>query len=334
LTESSSIPGSATPSAKRPAGFVRTVLGDLPASAALGVCDAHEHVAMHGDWLVANFPEFELADLDRTLVDLRGFRAARGGWIVDAMPTGAGRDAALLLQAATQSSVPVVCSTGIHQSRYYPPHHPLLSLGRDQLVELFIREISVGVDDGAGPLEVRAGVIKLASDGERLTNGEKDRGIAAALAHRQTRCPILVRTDGGREAYEQVAVLVGNGATPGHVMLAHCDKNPAASYHRELLQAGVCLVYDQHFRQVNRGERCVALDMLVALAGEFPRQLLVGMSMGRQSYWRGYGGRPGLAWLLTDLLPMLRRSNVTDQQIAAIAVDNAVRAFAFRIAKS
>ena len=83
-----------------PKGFVRTLLGDLPTDGSLGVCDAHEHVIMHGDWLDGHFSEFVLADLDQTLQDMCGFRAAGGGWIVDSMPTGAGRDAALLAQAA------------------------------------------------------------------------------------------------------------------------------------------------------------------------------------------------------------------------------------------
>jgi 5-phospho-D-xylono-1,4-lactonase len=311
--------------------FVRTVTGDLPATSALGICDAHEHVSMHNDWLAANFPEFVLDDLDRTLVDLRGFRAARGGWIVDSMPTGAGRDAACLLDASKKSGVPIVCPTGVHLPKYYPPEHPLLALNRDGLAELLIGEISQGVDDGAGRLAIRAGVIKVASEGDRLSSAERERLVAAAIAQKHTGCPILTHTAGGREAYEQVAILVGNGATPSQVVLSHCDKNPDVKYHRELLSSGVCLEYDQHFRQHGRNERCVAVDLMRDLASEFPQQLLIGMDMGRRAYWRGYGGRPGLAWLLTDLLPMLRRSGLTDRQIAQISVENAVGAFAFRV---
>jgi 5-phospho-D-xylono-1,4-lactonase len=305
-------------------------LGDLPASATLGVCDANEHVAMHGDWLAEKFPESVLADLDRTLVDLRGFRAARGGWIVDSTPTGASRDAALLQRVATQSQVPIVCPTGVHQSRFYPPHHPLLSMDGDRLVELFVSEITSAVDDGAGPLSVRAGVIVVASDAARMTSREKQRCIAAAHAHQQTGCPILAQTAGGREAYEQVAVLLGNGATPSQVVLAHCDANNDAKYHRELLAAGVCMAYDRHYRQLSQTMECVALDMIAALANEFPRQLLLGMDMTRQKYWRGYGGRPGLAWLMTDFLPMLRRSGISERHLADFSSENAVRAFAFR----
>lgn len=321
---------SSHPSAQHTASFIRTVLSDYPATGALGVCDAHEHVAMGGPWLAENFPEFLLDDLDRVLVDLRAYRAAGGGWIVDSMPTGAGRDAALLAAAAERSGVPIVCPTGVHQSRYYSAGHPLLSMPDDKLAEMFVQEITSGVDDGAGKLAFRAGVIKVASDGERLTKAEHDRFKAASLAQKATGCPILTHTSGKRDAYEQLACLLAHGANPGQVVLSHCDKNPDAQYHRELLRAGVVLEYDQHFRQLSRGEHCAAAQLIVEHYEEFPNQMLVGMDMARQKYRKGYGGSPGLAWLVTDFLPRLRRSGLTAQQVERVSVTNALQAFAFR----
>lgn len=323
-------PGQKTVNMPAEQSFIRTVLGDLPATAKLGICDAHEHVAMGGTWLAENFPEFMLDDAERVLVDLRAYRAAGGGWIVDSMPTGAGRDAALLAQVAEQSSVPVVCPTGVHQSRYYRSDDPILSKSRDVLTELFIREIEIGIDDGAGQLAIRAGVIKVASDGERLTKVEHERFAAAAIAQQATGCPILTHTSAGRDAYEQVACLLAHGANLTQVILSHCDKNPDAKFHRELLGTGALLEYDQHFRQLARGERCVAADLIVELIGDFPHQLLVGMDLARQKYRKGYGGTPGLAWLVTDFLPRLRRCGLSPQQVEQLAVTNALRAFSFR----
>ncbi|MGD9637009.1 MAG: phosphotriesterase [Pirellulales bacterium] len=310
--------------------FVRTVLGDLPARTALGVCDAHEHVAMGGEWLSANFPEFMLDDAEHVLVDLRAYRAAGGGWIVDSMPTGAGRDAVLLAQVSEKSGVPIVCPTGVHQSRYFPPDASILTKSRDALANLFIREIEVGIDDGTGQLPIRAGVIKVASEGERLTKAERERFAAAAISQQATHCPILTHTSAGRDAYEQVACLMAHGANLSQVVLSHCDKNPDAKFHRELLSSGVVLEYDQHFRQLARGERCVAADLIVELVADFPNQLLVGMDLARQKYRKGYGGTPGLAWLVTDFLPRLRRCGLTPQQVEQIAVTNALGAFAFQ----
>jgi predicted metal-dependent phosphotriesterase family hydrolase len=314
---------------KRDRPFIRTLLGDLPADVALGTCDAHEHVAMLGPRLSAHFPEFILEDAERLLVDLREFHNAGGGWIVDSMPTRAGRDARLLAELSRTSCTPIVCPTGVHQAKYYLPDDPILALDRDRLSRLFIREIVECLDDGDGPLELRAGVIKVASGGDTLTRIERERFAAAAIAQRETGCPILTHTAGGHDAFEQVVCLRKHGANLAHVVLSHCDKTVDAAYHRELLQSGVCLEYDQHFRQLARGERCATVDLLASLVKDFPHQLLVGMDMARQRYRTGYGGTPGMGWLVTGLRPRLRDAGLTDEQLARIFVENPLNAFAF-----
>ena len=203
-------------------------------------------------------------------------------------------------------------------------------MNRDQLCALFVDEISRGIDDGAGRLEYRAGVIKVASSADHLTPRQVERFAAAAMAQQQTGCPILTHTRGGRDAHEQVILLHASGARLSHVVLSHCDRNPDVSYQRDLLQTGVCLEYDQHFRQLRRGERCVTADLIVALCEEFSNQLLVGMDLARQRYWNGYDGTPGLAWLITGLLPMLREAGLTERQLHQISAENAAQAFAFR----
>lgn len=312
--------------------FIRTLLGDLPAEAALGLCDAHEHVVIRGPWMSAHFPEFILDDAERLLVDLREFHDAGGGWIVDSMPTRAGRDARLLAELSRASGTPIVCPTGVHQAKYYPPDDPILALDRDRLSRLFIREILDGLDDGDGPLELRAGVIKVASGGDTPTSIERERFAAAAIAQRETGCPILTHTAGGHDAFEQIACLRKHGANLAHVVLSHCDKTVDAAYHRELLQSGVCLEYDQHFRQLARGERCAAVDLLASLVEDFPHQLMVGMDMARRRYRTGYGGTPGMGWLVTGLRPRLRDAGLTDEQLARVFVENPVNAFAFSAA--
>jgi phosphotriesterase-related protein len=309
---------------------LRTVLGDVPAVRSLGACDAHEHVVLGGAWIASRYPEFVHTDLDRVLVDLQAFRAAGGGWIVDSMPTGSGRDAALLADAARRSGLPIVCPTGVHQSQYYPPDHPLPTLACEPLADLFEREIVEALDDGAGPLPLRAGVIKVASDGDVLADHDRERFLAAAAAHQRTGCPILTHTNGVRDALGQVELLLAGGAAPESVVLSHCDRNDDLAFHRELLQTGVCLEYDQHFRHLRQGRADVTRDLIVALAEEFPDQLLLGMDLARSGYWAGYGGAPGLAWLLVDLRPRLLAAGLAPALVDRLFIDNPLAAFALR----
>ena len=70
-------------------------------------------------------------------MDLREFRDAGGGWVIDTMPTGAGRRARKLAAASQQSGVHIVCPTGLHLPLYYPPDHPMLSMDQEELAEVF-----------------------------------------------------------------------------------------------------------------------------------------------------------------------------------------------------
>lgn len=197
----------------------------------------------------------------------------------------------------------------------------MLAMRRDALAAVFIHEIECGVNDGQGDLPHRAGVIKIASNGEGL--------IAAAQAHHVTGCPIITHVESPDDAMHQAELFATQGVDLSRVTLSHCDGNPDIGFHRALLQTGVCLEYDQHFRQLRRGDTSASIALLAALAPEFPAQLTVGMDAARATYWRSYGGEPGLAWLVTELPRLLRDAGLDDTLIARLYLDNPAGAFSF-----
>ena len=306
--------------------IIRTVEGDLPADN-LGVCSAHEHVIIDNFFIEECYPEFWLSDTDAAGVDMKAFRDAGGGWVVDTMPTGAGRNAAKLKEVAQASGVAIVCPTGVHLAKYYPPDHPILKMDRRALTELFIREVSVGVDDGDGISEIRAGVIKIAGGEGRLNAFQKEVFVAAAQAQSRTGCPIITHCEQGTAGMEQIAILESNGADLSHVVLSHCDRITDTAYHRDLLATGVRLEYDQHFRQILRSEPCTTISLINQLAPIFPGQILIGMDIARRSNWKGYGGGPGLAWLATELPTLLRNAGLDNTLTQRILIDNSKRTF-------
>lgn len=311
-------------------GFVRTILGDLPADPArLGRCDAHEHVALAGDFIARAFPDLLLDDARRACEEIEAFRDAGGGWIVDSMPTGPGRAPAMLAEVARATGVPIVMPTGRHLAMYHEPNDPLLAMNRDALVELFVREIEVGVGGG-----FRCGVIKVAGGSGGLDDREREAFAAAAEAQRRTGCPILTHTEGDRGAIEQVRVLADHGADLGRVVLSHMDKCDDVSLHRELLESGVRLEYDQHFRALLRGKPCVSVDLIARLLPEFPDGVVVGMDAAKPAYWRSHGGGPGLAWLVRELPALLRSAGVSEDLIDRLYIRNPAAAFSFAAANT
>lgn len=313
--------------------FIRTVLGDIDPSA-LGVCYAHEHIVIDRGYVTQTNPDFLLDSVEKACEDLAAFHRAGGRAVVDTMPCGCGRNVRKLAEVSRRAGVHVVCPTGVHLEKYYPQGHWSERLDAEQLADLFAAEIEEGVDalDCGGPYRERtphrAGLIKVAGGPDRITDRERRLFAAAALAHRRTGAPILTHTEGGTAGLEQAALLRDAGADPRHVVLSHVDRKPDPAYHRAMLAAGVNLEYDSAFRW-KPGEGNPTLDLVVKLLPEFPDQILLGMDAARRGYWRAYGGKPGLDFLLTDFSRRMREAGIAEDMLQRIFVKNPARAFQF-----
>ena len=312
--------------------FVRTVLGDI-APAELGVCYAHEHVIIDSSFTTQATPDFLLDDVDRATTELQGFYASGGRAMVDSMPCDAGRNVVKLAVISRAAGVHLVAPTGLHLAKYYDAGHWGNFYSVEQLAGLFIADIGQGIDrhDYNGPLvertEHRAGLIKIAT-GSEFTAREEMIFAAAAEAHRRTGAPILTHTEQGTLGLEQVSRLRELGVDLSHVCLSHLDRRPDLGYHREILASGVRVEYDSAFRwRAEQGNP--TRDLVVALLPEFPGQIMLGMDAARRSYWRSYGGQPGLSFLLREFSAQLRAAGMTVAQWQDIFVRTPAETYAF-----
>jgi len=313
--------------------FIRTVLGDIDPKR-LGQCGAHEHVVIDESFPTLVDEEFLLSDVERICEELDRFREAGGRAMVDSMPCDAGRDVLKLAEVSKRSGVHIIASTGLHLAGYYPPGHWGAVLKAEQLAELFIADIEEGIDelDYGCPVVKRsahkAGVIKVASGKDRLSEREKKIFRAAAIAAKETGAPILTHTEQGTAALEQVEILRGTGLDLRHVVLSHTDRLPDESYHREILSTGVRLEYDSGFRWP-QGSENRTVSLLTRLLPEYPEQLLVGMDAAKHKYWRSFGGSPGLQFLVSELPELLKNAGVSEELIRGLLVNNPSVAYSF-----
>jgi 5-phospho-D-xylono-1,4-lactonase len=314
--------------------FLRTVTGDVD-TADVGICYAHEHIIIDPSFTTFRYPDFLLDSVDLACVDVLEFRAAGGKTLVDSMPCGGGRNAVKLAAIANRTGTLIVCPTGLHLQKYYPPGHWGEHLSAEEIADLFIAEIEEGIDgrDYNGPsilrTEHRAGVIKVATSGELPTDHERKIIEAAVIAHRSTGAPILTHTEQGAGALQQVQMFRDLGANLSHIVLSHTDRKPDPVYHREILSSGVMLEYDSAFRWL-AGEENPTLTMVVAtVSAGFAGQIVLGMDAARRKYWRSYGGGPGLRFLLQEFVPRLREVGLSQDDIDAIFVRNPASCYAF-----
>ncbi len=313
--------------------FVRTVLGDIrPAD--LGRCYAHEHLIIDRSYTTQFFPDIHLPSVENAVLELEAFRKAGGGAMVDCMPCDAGRNVVKLAEISRRSGVHVVAPTGLHRTVFYPQGHWRFRATVEEMTEIFVAEIEAGIDanDCAGPAlrrtPHRAGVIKLGSDGGELDDAERAAFEAGAAAHRRTGCPVITHCEPARGP-EQVAFLASRAVDPGHLVLSHTDRHPDPAYHRALLRTGAFVEYDRAFRaKLDDGNP--TLRLFVEMAREFPDQVMLGTDGARPSYWRSYGGAPGLDYLLLEFSERARRLGATQDLLDGAFLRNPARAYAFR----
>jgi 5-phospho-D-xylono-1,4-lactonase len=112
------------------------------------------------------------------------------------------------------------------------------------------------------------------------------------------------------------------------VVLSHTDKFRDLGYHRDLLQSGVNVEYDQALRQEPDEPRGTAWLLAEALAAGHGAQLLLGTDGARRSLWRSLGGSPGLDWLLTGFAGVLDRWGIDAVTRSRLLVDNPARVLA------
>jgi 5-phospho-D-xylono-1,4-lactonase len=319
--------------------FLRTVLGDIGAAQA-GICYAHEHLIIDPSFTTHMYPEFLLDSVERASVDVADFYAAGGRTLVDSMPCGGGRNALKLAEISRRTRANIVCPTGLHLTKYYAPGHWGERLTVDQLAKLFVADIEQGIDaaDYNGPEISRtphkAGVIKVAT-GQKVPSAHERKIIeAAAIAHHVTGAPILTHTEQGAGALEQVQLFHEFRVPLAHVVISHTDRAPDPAYHREILSTGVLLEYDSAFRwPADAGNPTLDLVVGMVQAG-FGAQIVLGMDAARRKYWKGYGGGPGLAFLLRDFVPRLERAGLSSADVEKIFVRNPASCYSFAAPKN
>jgi phosphotriesterase-related protein len=311
---------------------IRTVLGDVPA-ADLGRCDYHEHLFQISPLL----PGDELDDEAASGAEAAALRAAGIGAMVEATPTGLGRDPAGVARISAATGLHVVHTTGGHRSEHYSGHW-LIDCTEAELARRFTTDVRDGLpavdarDRGAaatGPAgaPVRAGLVKAGAGYWRIDGFERRVLAAAAATAVSTGVAVMVHLEHGSAAHEVLAALAADGLPAHRVVLAHADRNLDPGLHAELAAAGAYLGYDGMARHRDAPDSAI-LDCLERVAADGGAdRLLLGGDVARRTRYRAYGGLPGLDYLPTRFLPRVR-DRLGEELLHRLLVTNPARLLA------
>jgi phosphotriesterase-related protein len=303
-----------------------TVRGEIDPGE-LGVTYAHEHLfggppAWSED---SRDADLRLDSFEAAVHELGLFRLAGGQTIVEMSTPDYGRRPDLLYELSARAGVHIIMATGLHKHAY---SHPLTArTGVQELAEGFARDVQFGVE-GVEGVRVRAGVIKAATSLNTITPGEEKVLRAAARAHLVTGAPISTHTQAGTMGFEQIAILREEGVDPSRIAIGHVDRRLDYGYHREMLQSGVYLIYDQIGKEKYAPDR-ERIAMLIRLVSEgYGHRLMLAGDFGRASYWTSHGGGPGFTYIMWRFVPWLISEGLPASAARDLLVHNPARFFA------
>jgi phosphotriesterase-related protein len=299
----------------------------------LGTTLVHEHVFVRHPELDLNLPHPEWDEslaVERAVSGLTELYALGVRTVVDLTVLGLGRDVATVREVAERVPVNLVASTGYYTSNvlpgYFHTHGPgRLVDGPDPLVELFVTDIEQGI---AGT-PVRAGMLKVVTDREGITEDVARVMTAAAVAHQQTGVPITTHSSPAtRNGLDQQAFFRKHDVALERLVIGHSGDSEDLDYLRELMDNGSTIGMDRFgMEHVLPDERRVQTVLELLRLGYADRMVLshdaAFFSRVTPPSWRA---QLAPHWHMENLsrriLPMLQQGGATETDLHQMMVLN------------
>ena len=296
-------------------------LGDL------GRVDVHEHLIIEGSSIERMYPEFIHGDAELISYEVKSWKRAGGGVLVDSSPIGAGRSPRKLERVSRLSGVPIIISTGFHKSTYYSCDHWVYERTVDQIHKIILKECSLGVlvsDNLPARSErstMRAGMVKAGIDSMGLTPFLKKILKAAYPIIKNLNIPLMIHTEKDAPYMKLADWLESNNFPSEKIVFCHMDKSPEFDLHRELTYRGYFIEYDSMVRKSPTIDKLVKL-IIGLFENNLGNKLLFAGDLARKSYWKCYGGNPGLTYLISGLNSKLIEVGISKKEIDQIWMNN------------
>ncbi|MEB1806796.1 MAG: phosphotriesterase-related protein [Bacillaceae bacterium] len=319
---------------------VNTVLGPV-AVEDLGKTLMHEHFFFGYPGFYGNslYPVDKDEILRASIETASKVKAHGVKTIVDATPNDTGRDPELLKLIAEKTGLNIICSTGYYYEGEGAPAYfkfkQALGTAEEEIYEMYMRELTEGIGDTG----IKAGVIKLGSGKDRITDYERMFFKVAAKVQKETGVTIITHTQEGTMGPEQAELLVSEGADPKRILIGHMDGNTDLRYHIRTLEHGVYVGFDRFGIQgfVGAPMDSDRIGVLLGLIGAgYAEQLM--MSHDKVNVWLGKSpefpadlGSLVTNWHMThifeNIIPVLKERGVSEDQINTILVQNPKQIF-------
>jgi phosphotriesterase-related protein len=306
-----------------------------------GTTLVHEHLLIgYPGWQMdALAPRFRRADalsrgVDR-MQELRGFGVAT---FLDPCPMDLGRDVEFMAEVADRSGMRIICTTGAYKQNEGLTY-TFGALPVEEIEAIYIKELTEGIGDSG----IRAGLVKVATGAQAISDYEKKLLVAGGRAAAAVGCPVLTHTDHASLGLEQIAILTEQGVPAHRILVGHSDGRSDHAYHRSLADRGAYVGFDRFGIEVFISDEKRIESVCQMVDGGYARSICLSHDATCAS-WLGrpvFSGRVVMTsealaaampnWEVTHLfkriVPRLRERGLTEADLQTIFVDNPRRYF-------
>jgi phosphotriesterase-related protein len=322
---------------------VETVTGPIEAGE-LGTTLIHEHLLARDEGIHAQWPHLPTGGLDPEPVEVppeRVFEIAVGcargvldrgvRTICDPSCMFLGRDIGFMRRVAEETDVQVVPCTGIYTYDHLPTG--LLTRDADAIADLFVHDIETGIQG----TEIKAAFIKCAADEPGVNENVEKIHRAAARASMRTGAPIMAHSrPASNTAPRQIEIFEEEGVELGRVQIAHTGDSDDLDYIEGLLEKGVFIGMDRFGLEIFLPYEQRITTVLALLERGYADRMFLSADYCATLDWYPLevekamvAGGAAKDWSMNivhdKVLPSLRESGATDEQIETMLVANPPR---------
>ncbi|KKK36720.1 aryldialkylphosphatase [Mesobacillus campisalis] len=309
--------------------LINSVTGPIETSE-LGVTLIHEHMRVRSEAVFVQFPHLydEEKEFAKAVEQVNKVKRLGVKTICDPTVMELGRDIRFIERISRETGVQIIAATGIYSYHYIPPHFQNRDI--DYMSSLFVRDIEVGIQNTS----IKAGFLKCATDAQGVTPDVEKVIRAAARAHKKTGVPIMTHSHpGSGTGISQLEILIEEGVDPSRILIGHTGDTDNLEYILSVLEYGCFIGMDRYgltgevptenrnttvIELAKKGyadrmflsqDHCCTIDWYPE---DIPQQMFPKWTM---------------SFVLEEVIPELKNSGVTIQQIQMMMVDNARRWF-------
>lgn len=299
--------------------LIQTVKGVIDPKQ-MGVTMSHEHLCLDLSRVRKN-DDSTYGYSDIVINEIKKAKELGVNTFIEVTCNDMGRDVQQLVRFSDECDIHIIAATGFYLDEYHTDF--VRKSTPEELAEIFIHDLTVGIDDTS----IKAGVIGEVASSEKMTESERKVLIASAIAAKKVGCAITTHCQLGKLGKEQAKIFIDMGMNPEKVVLGHVDLSNNLEYMCDLLDLGFNIAFDTIGKTSYLSDDKRAENLKSLIDKGYVDQIVLSQDISRKSYFSTSGKYDGFTTVLKKFIPILLGLDVEQDHIEKMLVSNPQRIF-------